>query len=75
MIKAFKSRHFYIWFRKYRDDLVETSEFDDIIYEMEQCGPFSAMDLFDVRTSTIGGIVSTVITYLIALLQFPGAND
>ena len=55
--------------------MVETTEFDDIIYEMEQCGPFSAMDLFDVRTSTIGGVVSTVITYLIALLQFPGANN
>ena len=61
-----------IFLRDYRTCSSDNTEFENILYEMDKCGYFTAMGLFDVNISAISGVLSTVVTYLIALLQMPG---
>ena len=41
-----------------------------LIQKIENEGPFTAMDFFNVDKSLVTGALSTIITYLIILIQF-----
>jgi hypothetical protein len=48
-------------------------EIEHAIGRIKDCQPFSGNDLFTVEWSTVTAMVATTITYLIILLQTPGA--
>ena len=48
-----------------------------LISEINQEGPFTALGFFSVELSTLTSLVSTILTYLIVLVQFqpPASAD
>ena len=48
-----------------------------LIFEINQEGPFTALGLFSIELSTLTSLFSTILTYLIVLVQFnpPGNQD
>jgi hypothetical protein len=49
---------------------------EDIISQIESETPFSAMGYFNIELSTMTSIISTVLTYIIILVQFnPSFTD
>ena len=45
-----------------------------LICEIKEEGPFTAMGFFNIERSTLTSLVSTILTYLIVLVQFQPDN-
>ena len=42
----------------------------NLVYEMDKETPFTALGFFDVDQTTLTSLVSTVLTYLVIMVQF-----
>ena len=62
----------YILFRPYiaTGTAEQKVELKSLIYEIKSEAPFDAMGLFTVDLSTITSVLSTVMTYLVIMVQF-----
>ena len=45
-----------------------------LMYEIRQEEPFTAMGFFNIELSTLTSIVSTILTYVVVLVQFQQTN-
>ena len=46
-----------------------------LIHKMEAEGPFSALGFYEIQRSTLTSMFSTIITYLVIMVQFSTANE
>ena len=60
------------YYSLFRELFVETKDKDieKLICKLEAEGPFNALGFFDIECSTLTTLVSTIVTYLVVLVQF-----
>lgn len=51
------------------------SEITVLTNQVEAEGPFTAMGFFEVQKSTLTALISTVITYLLVMIQFSQSDQ
>ena len=45
-------------------------EIEKLICKLEAEGPFTALGFFEIERSTLTSLVSTIVTYLVVIVQF-----
>ena len=61
---------FRIFSRSVEAELIASDELEDVIYKMETEDGFTALGFFNVDKTTLTGLISTIVTYIIILLQW-----